>query len=254
MYVDGNLVKYTDPSGHYNAKNFMQDAVTYLTFQAIGNSNSLTEKFMLYKAGVKERYNHRNEKGSSFWRSDVGGFFKTFSLLNWVGYSYAALNYTVGRILAPITKKNPQIKKVKGGYVVTNGPLVASGISLGQFAVINDDNEATIRHEAAHIEQYNEWGESVYLGRTASGPFKNLFGGKTNWAENNADNRAGTWSYSSGTVDNLIDITSAITVLAIFKRNASPQGEQRSQAQAIVDQSFRDLGLALFLEGLGYVP
>jgi hypothetical protein len=30
--------------------------------------------------------------------------------------------------------------------------------------------------------------------------------------------------------------------------------EERSQAQAIVDQSFRDLGLALFLKGLGYVP
>jgi hypothetical protein len=70
---------------------------------------------------------------------------------------------------------------------------------------------------------------------------KILFGGKTNWAENNADNRAGTWSYSSDNIKNLVLAT--IIVLAF----------SRGRSQQEINQASYDMELAFFLEGLGVI-
>ena len=249
MYTNGNPIKYVDPTGHYNAKNFAQDAIIYMTYNAISNSNSLTEKYALLSYGTKFKYNFRNEKGTSFWRSDAGKFLNISSPLNQIGFAYAATNYVIGRILAPITRKNPEIRKVKGGYVVTNGPLSLGGISLGHFAVINDDSEATIRHEAAHIQQYNEWGRDTYCDRLCISPINNLFRRKT-WGEGDADKRAGTWNYSQGNVQNLVNITTIIFFSALISARNNPT-DQNIECS---NQKRTDFLMATILQGLGYVP
>ncbi|EMY68826.1 hypothetical protein [Leptospira vanthielii] len=92
-------------------------------------------------------------------------------------------------------QRDTKLKKVNGGYVVQGGPLMpyseGEGITIGQFAVTKGTDEATLRHETGHLQQYREWGAYKYLSNLGSSPFRR---GEA-VGENEADRRAGTFAY-----------------------------------------------------------
>ncbi|EMY68725.1 hypothetical protein [Leptospira vanthielii] len=92
-------------------------------------------------------------------------------------------------------QRDTKLKKVNGGYVVQGGPLMpifgGEGISIGQFAVTKGTDEATLRHETAHLQQYREWGAYKYMSNLGTSPF----GRGEAVGENEADRRAGTFAY-----------------------------------------------------------
>jgi RHS repeat-associated protein len=191
MYVNGNPIKYSDPSGNLSANNIAQDFIKALMQKHISETDNPVAQLVLWKMGNKALSRFRNNKGSSFWRSDLGKLANTLNPINIMGMNWAAINYVVGKVLQRDTK----LTKVKGGYVVQGGPLMpGGGIAIGQFAVTTNLDESTLRHEAAHLEQYSEWGYPNYVGQLARSPLNNVFQGKTPVAENNADKRAGTFS------------------------------------------------------------
>lgn len=112
-----------------------------------------------------------------------------------MGTTWAFLNYAAGKI----KQRDTKLKKVNGGYVVQGGPLMpyseGEGISIGQFAVTKGTDEATLRHETAHLQQYREWGANKYMSNLGSSPFRR---GEA-VGENEADLRAGTFAYSVNT-------------------------------------------------------
>ncbi|EMY68780.1 hypothetical protein [Leptospira vanthielii] len=91
-------------------------------------------------------------------------------------------------------QRDTKLKKVNGGYVVQGGPLMpffgGEGISIGQFAVTKGTDEATLRHETAHLQQYREWGAFKYMSNLGTSPYRNDPVG-----ENETDRRAGTFAY-----------------------------------------------------------
>jgi hypothetical protein len=74
---------------------------------------------------------------------------------------------------------------------------------------------------------------------------KILFGGKTNWAENNADNRASTWSYDGRKIVNgLVNFSEIVLFISIVSN---------TNRQDIV-KPFIEYQIALILQRQGYVP
>ncbi len=206
MYVEGNPVLWRDKTGNYNTQNLLQDYAKYIINSALVNTDDPIMRLLIQTAGNKAMYKMRKNKGSDFQRSEIGKLTNTLSPLNTIGFTWAATNYAAGKILQRDTK----LKKVNGGYVVQGGPLMPSGsgdgITLGQFAVTRTDREDSLRHETAHLQQYREWGTMRYLSNLGSSPIRNITGGAELVAENDADHRAGTFSYSASSNRKLLTL------------------------------------------------
>ncbi|MCT8332735.1 hypothetical protein NUH30_03540 [Leptospira sp. 85282-16] len=144
-------------------------------------------KTLLEMAGQKALFKIRKHRGSSFMRSDLGKYYNTHNPLNYLGATWAFMNYAAGKLMQRDTK----LKKVNGGYVVQGGPLATTGITIGQFAVTAGADEESLRHETAHLQQYREWGANKYMCNLGSSPFRR---GEA-VGENEADLRAGTFAY-----------------------------------------------------------
>ncbi|MCG9873773.1 MAG: RHS repeat-associated core domain-containing protein, partial [Leptospiraceae bacterium] len=241
MYVEGNPVGYRDPSGNYNTNNLLTDITKYLITEIVSNSKDPLFSLFVHTAGNKALYKTRNNKGSSFQRSDLGKIYNHIHPLNVLGFMFAVTNYVAGKLLQRDTK----IKKVDGGYVVQGGPLMpaGSGITLGSFAVAGGTDEATLRHEAAHIKQYKENGPEWYMQSLGSSPIKNLSSDNGVPAENDADRRAGTFSYgaSSRVIDNLY----YISLLRMIQARTSQERIKNFQDIII---------LRYYVKDIGYIP
>ncbi|MDF3822308.1 RHS repeat-associated core domain-containing protein [Leptospira sp. 96542] len=206
MYVEGNPVLFRDFTGNFSSKNLLQDLAKFALADAISKTSDPMGRVLLDIAGQKALFKIRKHKGSEFMRSDLGKIHNAFNPLNYIGALWALSNYAAGKLMHRDTK----LKKVNGGYVVQGGPLMPSfgggGIAIGQFAVTKGTDEATLRHETAHLQQYREWGPHKYLSNLGSSPF-----GGGGVGENDADQRAGTFAYNANKQKRIMSILISTT-------------------------------------------
>ena len=202
MYVDGNPITYNDPTGHGKTKNALRwgldqfvklktnEFITSFLGSPADNplGGLLLNKYM-------NKFMHKR-KSNSYAKSSLGqlvGWLDPITL-GWGTYGFTgAIAAVTGTIISRLQGNPAKIYWVKeGGFVATYNPFVKKGtaVTYGRFALVSDDDPATIRHERAHIEQYSQWGDLKYYGLLGQSVWHR---GGTLGAEHNADLRAGTW-------------------------------------------------------------
>ena len=266
MYVDGNPITYNDPTGHGKTKNALRwgldqfvklktnEFITSFLGSPADNplGGLLLNKYM-------NKFMHKR-KSNSYAKSSLGqlvGWLDPITL-GWGTYGFTgAIAAVTGTIISRLQGNPAKIYWVKeGGFVATYNPFVKKGtaVTYGRFALVSDDDPATIRHERAHIEQYSQWGDLKYYGLLGSGPFHGG-SGYTFGAEHDADLRAGTFAYDRE--QNRFGISYNMYKLLIYKissENKQIQNDGNPENDAQIQKNNDILLYLNSLSNLGYIP
>ncbi|MCB1156583.1 MAG: RHS repeat-associated core domain-containing protein, partial [Leptospiraceae bacterium] len=200
MYVEGNPVMYTDPTGHWKLSHITKG-------KWARNISRPINRFIFGRHHNAKALTH----GNAFIKSAGRGAQFALAVMN-PGLSLlvqpmftAGFYYSSGMFIQSAAtnglrgKKMPYITYHNGGYGMENMNLPHRASVWGPFAMLpNGITQATRLHEYGHLDQYRDWGDHKYFAAHAKRPFEDvMYPSKSNyWAENNADYRSMSANYN----------------------------------------------------------
>jgi RHS repeat-associated protein len=223
QYANNNPVNFTDPTGEsWLSERFKGNPLQRMTFLRsgrIGGFGKAIQRSTFVNKHRVFRFEQDFIRGSKTVLAAAGyvGLFTGggLALLGasflidpafTLGMGFSVLNYAAGAIKWIFTGGKSDFPSVsfRGGGIIVKGPLLMEGdrgITLGPFVNVGPDaSDGTIQHELAHVRQYKEWGGWKYMGHTWSSPLSAVGLSNASWAEDNADQRAGTNTYRNNPI------------------------------------------------------
>jgi RHS repeat-associated protein len=208
MYTDGNPVKYKDLDGHNKTKDFFSKIGPNMLGAAEWASKGLQNAGKTYSNALFGK--RHNETALSHPKKGYGDMIDyTWQSLTdpavMLGNAVMAANLAVA-YLTPYgwyhqaKYGQTSISYRGGGIVMRNSPLMGKGggLTLGRNVFLGAGADgATLQHELGHVQQWQDWGGSKYLGHTATSPI-----GGARWAERDANQRSGANAYPGSARDN----------------------------------------------------